>query len=248
MLNWYSYGARFYDPILARFHTVDPLAEEYLEWSPYNYVGGNPIKRIDIDGLHWYEDEDGNIVYNEDITSQEYMDDNNIKGTYVAESFLGRDQDDALFSFNADGTYEKSEISATSYTKSFLDEEDQEAAENSLFDITSTLVDDGENNTSEAAFGLAAVLFADDATVVGILDDPVAVGALIVGVWASCQEAKAIYEFAAHRKGKRKSTEGKHTKGEARKAKDKGGEKGDIRRSPPRQRPPKWKGPWPPKN
>jgi len=36
--------------------------------------------------------------------------------------------------------------------------------------------------------------------------------------------------FAEHRKGKRKSTEGKHDRGKARKARDRGGEKGDARR------------------
>ncbi len=47
------------------------------------------------------------------------------------------------------------------------------------------------------------------------------------------------------KKGARPSTKGDHQLGKARKTKDYGGEKGDIRRDPPRQKPPKWKGPWP---
>ncbi len=40
-------------PQLARFNTVDPKSEKYFEWSPYNYVGGNPIIRIDRNGEDW---------------------------------------------------------------------------------------------------------------------------------------------------------------------------------------------------
>ena len=48
-------------------------------------------------------------------------------------------------------------------------------------------------------------------------------------------------------KDARPSTEEKHEYGQARKRKDRGGEKGDKRRGPPRKRPDGWKGPWPPR-
>ncbi|MDG1146297.1 MAG: RHS repeat-associated core domain-containing protein [Flavobacteriales bacterium] len=49
-LYQYDYGARSYDPQLARWFSVDPLAH-LREWvSPYNFVQNNPINRVDPDG------------------------------------------------------------------------------------------------------------------------------------------------------------------------------------------------------
>ncbi|MDH6312259.1 RHS repeat-associated protein [Parabacteroides sp. PFB2-10] len=65
-LNLYDYDARFYDPALGRFMTMDPLAEKYYSISPYAYCGNNPIIRIDPDGRDWYRhDESGATFWQE---------------------------------------------------------------------------------------------------------------------------------------------------------------------------------------
>ena len=43
-------GARFYDAEVGRFLSLDPLASDFVAWSPYNYVLGNPVRLVDPDG------------------------------------------------------------------------------------------------------------------------------------------------------------------------------------------------------
>ena len=101
-LNTYDYGARQYDPILARWDRVDPLAEDNTNVSPYMYCAGNPVNLIDPDGRDWYSSLDSIGINNgqtiwqtqihyTDCTSQEQLANNNINGTYLGETVVSFD-------------------------------------------------------------------------------------------------------------------------------------------------------------
>ncbi|MBK9421757.1 MAG: hypothetical protein IPN44_12020 [Flavobacteriales bacterium] len=46
----YDFGARMYDPRIMRWMSLDPLAAQSPDKSPYNFVSNNPISRVDKDG------------------------------------------------------------------------------------------------------------------------------------------------------------------------------------------------------
>ncbi|RQV94651.1 MAG: DUF2778 domain-containing protein [Calditrichaeota bacterium] len=49
-LDWYYFGARYYDPEICVWRSMDPLTHKYPSHSPYNYVLNNPIIAIDEQG------------------------------------------------------------------------------------------------------------------------------------------------------------------------------------------------------
>ena len=97
-LNWHDFGFRNYDASLGRWMNIDPLAdvEHSVSMNPYHFVANNPILNVDPDGLDWYTNSSGTVVYDENITSQDDLKNSNIDGTYLHADKLNKSVLDAI--------------------------------------------------------------------------------------------------------------------------------------------------------
>lgn len=63
-LEIYDFSARSYDPQVGVFRQNDPHSFNYYSWTPYNYCANNPIIITDPTGKDWFQDKDGNLIWN----------------------------------------------------------------------------------------------------------------------------------------------------------------------------------------
>ncbi|MCD7902000.1 MAG: RHS repeat-associated core domain-containing protein [Bacteroides sp.] len=95
-LNLYDYSARYMEPALGRFTTMDPHAENYYSISPYAYCANNPISRIDPTGKDWWSTSDPDEIWkfwmaytrNPDLGTRNGYDYGNWENRYTDEEVL----------------------------------------------------------------------------------------------------------------------------------------------------------------
>src|SRR5690606_21130291 len=94
----YYYGARYYDPRISIFVSVDPLAEKYPNYGGYIYTLNNPIMFVDPDGRSPIRpDKIITTVSNSKVSNTRITRDISIKMTVTVVNMTGSNLSSTMF-------------------------------------------------------------------------------------------------------------------------------------------------------
>ena len=73
-LPYIDYGARYYDPTVARWHHPDPMADKHPDTSPYAFCANDPVNFVDPSGEDiWRLDSKGYVIERKTDTSRDMI-------------------------------------------------------------------------------------------------------------------------------------------------------------------------------
>jgi RHS repeat-associated protein len=98
-LNEYDFGARFYDPTIARWGCIDPMADAAPNWTPFRYGFNNPITVTDPTGMLECSDQVGGGANYQSAT-----------GSFTANPTQAQINQAEADRINAKGTSEHAEV------------------------------------------------------------------------------------------------------------------------------------------
>ena len=121
-LDLVDYSKRWYDPSIARFISVDGLAENFPHNGMYNYAENRPVNGVDLDGLEWvyYQNAginhiDVNVAFSyvgQTLSQKEFANYKNViaaEYTRILETSSGGSYTGAI-SFNSENQYSNTSI------------------------------------------------------------------------------------------------------------------------------------------
>jgi RHS repeat-associated protein len=105
----YDYGARFYNPEIARWNVQDPHSESYLNASVYSYVLNDPINLIDpsgMDPLGWILPNSGGKPYwDPNINTLDQFKNSGLAGEFLGNNILWTDGNGETFNGTPTGKW-----------------------------------------------------------------------------------------------------------------------------------------------
>ena len=121
-LNWYDNMIRQLDPMILRFMSPDPLAEEYYWISPYVHVANNPLKYIDLKGDSisvadlYARNEQGELINPNQVKAFEFLVSTK-EGKALLANYAAKGQEIGGITFDKNGVFHTKGINLSFGTK-----------------------------------------------------------------------------------------------------------------------------------